>query len=81
MGKRGRGGEGRGLQMRTTKRYPVLARRTFRPEVSACMSCGARLRRRVTLWRRVVITQDGPLHVTHCGYRCPNRACPLPART
>ncbi len=61
--------------MRTRKVYRVLARRTFRPEVTACVSCGVRLRRRVTLSRRVVITQDGPLRVTHCGYRCPNPTC------
>jgi hypothetical protein len=61
--------------MRTHKVYAVLARRTFRPEVSVCVSCGARLRRRLTLSQRVVITQDGPLQVTHCGYRCPNPAC------
>ena len=67
--------------MRTRKVYPVLARRTFRSEVSTCVSCGARLRRRVTLSRRVVITHNGPLQVTHCGYRCPNMACPAPART
>jgi len=67
--------------MRTTKRYPVLARRTFRPEVTTCVSCGTRLRRRVTLSRRVVITQHGPLQLTHCGYRCPNQACGVPART
>jgi hypothetical protein len=67
--------------MRTRKVYSSLARRTFRPEVTACVSCGARLRRRVTLSRRVVITRDGPLQVTHCGYRCPNPACAGPTRT
>jgi hypothetical protein len=67
--------------MRTRKVYPTLARRTFRPEVTACVSCGARLRRRVTLSRRVVITQDGPLQVTHGGYRCPDPACAGPMRT
>jgi hypothetical protein len=67
--------------MRTRKVYPVLARRTFRPEVTACVSCGARLRRRLTLSRRVVITQEGPLQVIHCGYRCPNPSCAGPLRT
>jgi hypothetical protein len=67
--------------MRTRKVYPALARRTCRPEVSACVKCGARLRRRLTLSRRVVITGDGPLQVTHCGYRCPNGACDWQART
>ncbi len=67
--------------MRTTKRYPVWARRTFRPEVTTGVSCGTRLRRRVTLARRVVMTQHGPLQRTHCGYRCPHQACGVPART
>lgn len=72
---------GEGLGMRTRKVYPALARRTFRPEVTTCMSCGARLQRRVTLSQRVVITQDGPVRVTHCGYRCPNSGCGSPGRT
>ena len=67
--------------MRTRKVYPTLARRTYRPEVSTCVSCGARLRRRVTLSQRVVITQTGPVRITHCGYRCPDAACPMAART
>jgi hypothetical protein len=67
--------------MRTHTGYPTLARRPVRPEVTMCVSCGARLRRRLTLSRRVVITGDGPLHVTHCGYRCPNPACAGARRT
>src|SRR5262245_53252889 len=67
--------------MRTRKVYPALVRRTFRPEVSACVRCGARLRRRLTLSRRVVITGGGPLQVTQYGYRCPNSACDWQART
>ena len=61
--------------MRTRKVYGELTRRTLRPEVTACVSCGTRLRRRLTLSRRVMITLDGPVRVTHCGYRCPNAAC------
>jgi hypothetical protein len=61
--------------------YPMLARRTFRPEVTTCVSGGARLQRRVTRSRRVVITADGPLQVTHCGYRCPDPACAGARRT
>jgi hypothetical protein len=67
--------------MRTRKVYPTLARQTFRPEVTTCVSCGARWRRRLTLSRRVVITGDGPVQVTHCGYRCPNPACAGARRT
>jgi hypothetical protein len=67
--------------MRTRKVYGELRRRTLRPEVTACVSCGTRLRRRLTLSRRVVITLDGPVRVTHCGYRCPNAACAGRGRT
>ncbi len=67
--------------MRTRKVYPELVRRTFRSEMTVCVSCGARLRRRLTVSRRVVITRDGPVRVTHCGYRCPNEACEGRART
>src|SRR5258708_6622002 len=67
--------------MRTTKRYPGLGVGTVWPEVASGVSCGTRLRRRVPLSRRVVITQNGPLQLTHCGYRCPNQACGVPART
>jgi hypothetical protein len=76
-----RGSWGARWGRRTRKVYPALVWRTFRPEVTTCVSCGARLRRRLTLSRRVVITQDGPLHVTHCGYRCPNPACEGMKRT
>ncbi len=70
-----------GLGRRTHKVYPTLAHRTVRPEVTTGVSCGARLRRRLTLSRRVVITRAGPLRVTPCGYRCANQACAGGLRT
>jgi hypothetical protein len=66
--------------MRRSKVYPQLTKRIFRPELTTCLSCGTRLRRYATLSERTVITLDGPLRVTHCGYRCPHPACPTPRR-
>jgi hypothetical protein len=68
--------------MRTAKQYPSqLPRRIFRSELTHCLSCGTRLRRWATLSRRIIITPEGPVHVTHCGYRCPSPACPTAGRT
>jgi hypothetical protein len=61
--------------MRRPKVYTDLPRRVFRPELTACLTCGARLRRYATLSERTIITLNGPLRVTHCGYRCPVPAC------
>src|SRR3712207_8676531 len=61
-----------GGNMRRSKVYPQLTKRIFRPELTTCLSCGTRLRRYATLSQRTVITLDGPLRVTHCGYRCPH---------
>jgi hypothetical protein len=67
--------------MRRPKVYAQPAKRIFRAEMTACLSCGAHLRRYATLSERTVITLDGPIHLTHCGYRCPNAACPTQVRS
>jgi hypothetical protein len=68
--------------MRTTRQYSSeLPRRIFRTEVTHCLSCGTRLRRASTVSRRIVVTQDGPVRVTHCGYRCFTATCPTAGRT
>src|SRR5207247_2386019 len=61
--------------MRRPKVYTQLTKRNFRSELTTCLTCGTRLRRYATLAQRTVITLDGPIRVTHCGYRCPERAC------
>ncbi len=50
-------------------------RRFFRPELTVCPTCQTRLRRYATLSQRTVITLDGPVRLTHRGYRCPNPEC------
>src|SRR3954452_6281846 len=62
--------------MRTRRIYPPdLPRQYFRTELTACPTCGTRLRRYCTLAQRPVITASGPLFVTHIGYRCPHPSC------
>jgi hypothetical protein len=67
--------------MRRPKLYTHLTKRIFRSEISACLSCGSRLRRYATLSARTVITLEGPIQLTHCGYRCPNPTCPTQRRS
>lgn len=50
-------------------------RRFFRAELTICPTCQTRLRRYATLSQRTVITLDGPVRLTHRGYRCPNPKC------
>jgi hypothetical protein len=67
--------------MRRPKVYTHRTKRVFRAELTTCLTCGARLRRYATLAERTVITLDGPIQVTHCGYRCPDLACPTQRRS
>jgi len=61
--------------MRRAKVYTQRTKRIFRSELTACLTCGTHLRRYATLSERSVITLDGPIRLTHTGYRCPNPAC------
>jgi hypothetical protein len=67
--------------MRRPKVYPPLPKRICRSEFTTCLTCGTRLRRYATLSERPLITLEGPLHLTHCGYRCPDPACPTASRS
>ena len=67
--------------MRRPKVYPHVTKRICRAEFTTCLTCGTRLRRYATLSERPLITLAGSLHLTHCGYRCPDPACPTVART
>ncbi len=66
--------------MRTAKVYPHITKQIFHPEITTCLSCGTRLRRYATVSTRTVVTLDGVLRVVHCGYRCPQPACPAATR-
>ena len=67
--------------MRRPKVYIQPTKRIFRAELTSCLTCGARLRRYATLSERTVITLDGPIRLTHCGYRCPHPDCPTHLRS
>jgi len=67
--------------MRCPKVYTQRTKRVLRAELTTCLTCGTRLRRYATLSERTVITLDGPIHITHCGYRCPFPLCPTQRRS
>jgi Transposase len=67
--------------MRCPKVYAQLTKRVLRAELTTCLTCGTRLRRYATLSERTVITLDGPIQLTHCGYRCPDSTCPTRQRS
>src|SRR5262249_30578919 len=67
--------------MRCPKVYTQRTKHVLRAEITTCLTCGRRLRRYATLSARTVITLDGSLHITHCGYRCPDSTCPTHLRS
>ena len=67
--------------MRRPKVYPHVTKRICRSEFTTCLTCGTRLRRYATLSERPIISLAGPIRLTHCGYRCPDPACPTAQRS
>ena len=68
--------------MRRPKLFPQTTTKCIcRSEFTACLTCGTRLRRYATLSERPIITLDGPIRLTHCGYRCPNPHCLTASRS
>jgi hypothetical protein len=67
--------------MRRPKVYPRFTKRICRSEFTTCLTCGTRLRRYATLSERPIITLSGAIRLTHCGYRCPDPACPTAQRS
>ncbi len=62
--------------MNKKKRYPQAVKRILRPEVTHCLECHTRLKRCSTISDRMIITLKQVIRVVHCGYRCPQEACP-----
>jgi hypothetical protein len=58
-----------------------VSRRSYRPNRRLCPGCQSILKRSHILWRKYIITLDGPVRVTSWGYRCPNPGCPEPKDT
>jgi hypothetical protein len=61
--------------MRKKRAITQVSKRISHPEIRQCLTCGARLKRVMTIAERTVITLSEVVRVIHCGYRCPVEAC------
>lgn len=50
-------------------------RQSYRPTEKFCSTCHSVLKRRSLVWRKHVITLEGPIYITSWGYRCSNPHC------
>lgn len=64
--------------MKTAKDYSGAKPVYFKPEIKLCPHCNAPLKRSHVAWRKHILTLKDTFHVTSCGYRCSNNACPQP---
>jgi hypothetical protein len=62
--------------MRTKRAVAQVVKQIFRPELEYCLECQSRLERCCTISQRTVITLSQVVRLIHCGYRCPDPACP-----
>jgi hypothetical protein len=62
--------------MRTKRTVAQVVKQIFHPELKFCLECQSRLERCCTISQRTVITLNQVVRLIHCGYRCPQRACP-----
>ncbi len=62
--------------MRKRKSYEQAVKRIMRPELTHCLHCQRKLQRCVTISERTIITLTQVIRLVHCGYRCPEPACP-----
>ena len=65
--------------MRTKRDVSGYRRVCFRPELTECPRCGARLRRSHNAWRKGIQTLRGNVLATSVAYACANPGCPKPA--
>ncbi len=61
--------------MRKAKNNQDVPNRYYRPVSKICPRCGARLRRRCTLWHKYLVTLAGRAHVFSLGYICQRSRC------
>jgi hypothetical protein len=61
--------------MRKAKDHANVPKRYYRPTITRCPHCGARLRRHCTLWSKYLVTLEGRIHVFSLGYRCCRPRC------
>ena len=61
--------------MRKAKDNENILKRYYRPTITTCPRCKARLHRCWTLWDKYLITLDGRVHIFSLGYSCRRRRC------
>jgi hypothetical protein len=64
--------------MKRPHHFGPLPHARYRPELTRCPHCGARLAFSHAVWAKPVQFLAGPEHLTNLGYRCRNPACPFP---
>ncbi len=64
--------------MKPPREFGPLPHVRYRPEVTACPHCGARLRYSHPVWAKAIQSLQRIEHVTNLGYRCTNPGCWFP---
>lgn len=64
--------------MKRPHRFAPLPYVRYRPELTHCPHCGARLAFHHAVWAKPVQFLTGPEQVANLGFRCTNPACPFP---
>lgn len=64
--------------MKRPHHFGPLPHARYRPELTLCPHCDARLAFSHAVWAKPVQFLTGPEHLANLGYRCPNPACPFP---
>jgi hypothetical protein len=61
--------------MNRARAFGALPHVRYRPEVTACLHCGATLAYSHPVWAKPIQFLDRTEHLTNLGYRCPDVAC------
>jgi hypothetical protein len=64
--------------MKPLREFGPLPHVRYRPELSACPHCGARLRLSHPVWAKPIQSLERVEHVTSLGSRCRSPGCPFP---
>src|SRR5215210_6903642 len=64
--------------MKPPREFGPVSHVRYRPELTHCPHCGARLVASHSVWRKPIQSLERIEHVTSLGFRCGNRNCPFP---
>jgi hypothetical protein len=64
--------------MKPPRQFGPLPRVRYRPELTVCPHCGARLVRSHPVWAKPIQFLERIEHVTSLGFRCGGSSCPFP---